>query len=528
MKLKIIALILILAVSLPCHASKLALVIGNGAYASGPLKNPPNDARDMAAVLQDLGFEVTVEIDTDRRRMLKVISRFGEKLKSSEVGLFFYAGHGVQVNGINYLIPTHSLIETEQDVEIEGVDMRRILGRMENAGTEVNLIFIDACRDNPYKKKFRSASRGLAVMRAPMGTFIAFATAPGDVAVDGFGSNSPFTKHLIRNMTRPNLPVETVLKEVRKGVLAETGNIQMPWQSSSLTGEYYFRIEGKVTISSEPTERMAPVGDKETVFWKSIERSDEPAMFQAYLDQFPKGTFAALARLKLDGLEKPETLVPPAIERELPTLVYCSEGNPEGFNPALHTANTTYDASSKTIFDRLIRYKPENTDLLPGLAKSWDISGDGRKYTFHLRRGVGFHQTRLFTPTRTFNADDVIFSFMRQHDPSHPFHNVSGGTYEYYDGMSMSQLVDRIEKKDDYTIIFHLKYPDSSFLANLAMDFCSIHSAEFAEKMLAAGTPEMVDQHPSGTGPFILMDYQEDNSIRYRANKEYWGGGAQN
>ncbi|KAB2890834.1 MAG: ABC transporter substrate-binding protein [Desulfobulbaceae bacterium] len=215
-----------------------------------------------------------------------------------------------------------------------------------------------------------------------------------------------------------------------------------------------------------------------------------------------------------------------ALDVQAKTLVYCSEGSPEGFNPAFYTAGTTFDATSKNIFSKLVEFERGTTKIVPGVAESWEISADGKEYTFHLRKGVKFHTTKTFTPTRDLNADDVIFSFMRQIDKNHPFYKVSGGTYEYSDGMEMPVLVKEIVKVDDNTVKFILTRPEAPMLANLAMDFASIHSKEYADKMMAAGTPEVIDQEPVGTGPFQFVAYQKDAVIRYKANPDYWMGKA--
>ncbi|WP_099825086.1 ABC transporter substrate-binding protein [Oceaniglobus indicus] len=205
------------------------------------------------------------------------------------------------------------------------------------------------------------------------------------------------------------------------------------------------------------------------------------------------------------------------------SLVYCSEGSPEGFDPALYTAGTTFDASSHPIYDHLTEFKVGTTEVLPGLAESWEVSEDGKTVTFNLRKGVKFHSNDQFTPTRDFNADDVIFSFDRQGNDDNPYNQVSGGTWEYYAGMSMPELVESIEKKDDYTVVFNLTRPEAPFLANMAMDFASIVSKEYADAMLEAGTPEMLNQAPIGTGPFTFQAYQKDAVIRYLRNDDYWG-----
>lgn len=208
------------------------------------------------------------------------------------------------------------------------------------------------------------------------------------------------------------------------------------------------------------------------------------------------------------------------------TLVFCSEGSPEGFNPQLYTAGTTFDATSVPVFNRLLEFERGATTIVPGLAERWEVSPDGLQYTFHLRKGVKFHATAEFKPTRDFNADDVLFSFLRQLDKNHPFHKISGGSYEYFDSMSMPALIKRIEKIDDHTVRFDLNRPEAPMLANLAMDFASIQSAEYAEAMLKAGKPETIDLKPVGTGPFQLVAYQKDAVIRFKANPDYWGGKA--
>ena len=207
------------------------------------------------------------------------------------------------------------------------------------------------------------------------------------------------------------------------------------------------------------------------------------------------------------------------------TLVYCSEGSPEGFDPALYTAGTTFDASSKTVYNRLVEFKIGTTETIPGVAESYTVSDDGTEYTFKIRPGVKFHTTEFFTPTRDLNADDVIFSFERQLKEDNAFNKyVEGASWEYFNGMSMPDLLKSIDKVDDMTVKFVLNRPEAPFVANMAMDFASILSKEYADSLAASGTQSDLNQKPVGTGPFQFVAYQPDAVIRYKANPDYWGG----
>jgi dipeptide transport system substrate-binding protein len=215
-----------------------------------------------------------------------------------------------------------------------------------------------------------------------------------------------------------------------------------------------------------------------------------------------------------------------AAAAEAKTLVFCSEGSPEGFNPQLFTAGTTFDASSRQIYNRLLQTERGTTTLQPALAEGVEVSDDGKTYTFHLRQGVKWQTAQGFTPSRDFNADDVVFSFERMRDPEHPYHKIGGGSYEYFSGSGLADLVTAVEKVDDHTVRFTLKNPDATFMPVLSQDFASILSAEYADQMMAAGTPDNVDHNPVGTGPFQLVNYQKDAVIRYQANPDYWEGKA--
>ncbi|ATF74301.1 ABC transporter substrate-binding protein [Pasteurella multocida] len=208
------------------------------------------------------------------------------------------------------------------------------------------------------------------------------------------------------------------------------------------------------------------------------------------------------------------------------TFVYCSEASPSYLSPVLGTDGATIDASGQAMFNGLTTFERGTTNVIPALAEKWDVSEDGKTYVFHLRKGVKFHSNKDFKPTRDFNADDVVFSFNRQLDPNHPYHKVSGGSYEYFIGMDMQNIIDKVEKVDDYTVKISLKVPNAPFLANLAMDFASIYSAQYADAMAKAKTPEKLDSAPIGTGPFEFVSYQKDSAVRYKVFENYWQGKA--
>jgi dipeptide transport system substrate-binding protein len=207
------------------------------------------------------------------------------------------------------------------------------------------------------------------------------------------------------------------------------------------------------------------------------------------------------------------------------TLVYCSEGSPENFYPAVNTTGTSFDAGSQ-IYDRIVDFERGSTKVVPGLAERWDMSADGTVYTFHLRGGVKWQSNRLFKPTRDFNADDILFSIERQWKGSHPYFNVTSSNHSYFNDMGMPSLLKSVEKVDDLTVRMTLNHPEAPFLSDLAMEYAGIQSKEYADAMMKAGTPEKIDQEPIGTGPFYLVQYQKDATIRYRAFAEHWAGKA--
>ncbi|MFH1985408.1 MAG: caspase family protein [Pseudomonadota bacterium] len=243
---------------------RTALVIGNSHYSDGLLKNPVNDATDIAAALKGLGFTVTLRLDADLRVMKDEIDNFGETLKKGGVGLFFYAGHGIQVGGVNYLIPVRAKISNERMVEYEALDVNRLLSSLDYAGNSLNIVMLDACRDNPLARSFRSAGRGLAIIsRTPQSTIISFSTGANQVAADGDGRNSPYTAAFLQSIKTPGLPVEQVFKSVRNKLVEDTQGRQEPAEYTTLRGDFYFVPHRGETENSPDTASTLPKSSPE-------------------------------------------------------------------------------------------------------------------------------------------------------------------------------------------------------------------------------------------------------------------------
>lgn len=230
-----------------------------------------------------------------------------------------------------------------------------------------------------------------------------------------------------------------------------------------------------------------------------------------------------LAGLSLAACTKNDSSTSEAaeIKKTEKTLVYCSEGSPSGLNPQITEDGTSINAQNP-YYNRLVTIERGKTNIIPDLAESWTVSKDQKTYTFKLRKDVKFHTTPNFKPTRNMNADDVLWSFNRQRLNDHPYHKVGGGNYLYFEAMEM-KIIQDIKKVDDYTVTFTLQKPDAVFLANISMEFASILSAEYADQMMKAKTPDKVDTQPVGTGPFIFRSYDKDSIIRYDANPEFYG-----
>lgn len=283
-------------------AKNYALLIGNAAYAMAPLDNPVHDATDFAKTLKDIGFETRVITDQDQQAMLQAIRDFAARIKDNDgIALFFFAGHGVQVDGENYLLPVGVPIRNEEEVKKNAVPANLVLRYLEDSKNRVNVVVLDACRNNPFIKTRSLKSRGLAPMDAPSGSLIAFSTAPGTEALDGIGRNGLYTKHLMANVKVPGLTVEQVFKRTREAVEIESekiaGKRQSPREESSLKGADMYFVPPPAAKSGADESAI------ELAYWNSIAHSESSADYESYLTQYPNGRFAELAKNRLQALK---------------------------------------------------------------------------------------------------------------------------------------------------------------------------------------------------------------------------------
>lgn len=318
------AIAMIGALAGAAHAStgkRVALVIGNSNYMHAPpLANPANDANDMAVTLRGLGFNVVEGKDLTRDAMTKKVREFTNLLRGADIGMLFYAGHGLQVDGENYLAPIDAKLLQDTDLDFEAVKLSFIQDQMERQ-TDTVLLFLDACRDNPLVKKIkgksRSISRGLAEVKSASGTLIAFATAPNDVALDGSGRNSPFTTALLENISRPNVEIQTMMTDVRQQVYTTTDEKQTPWINSSLLGRFYFLASDEpaepetikvVSVETEGASVSRSASKSEAAMaWDTVKDSESAEELRLFVLTYPNSFQAKVARLRISKLEERKT-----------------------------------------------------------------------------------------------------------------------------------------------------------------------------------------------------------------------------
>ncbi len=380
--LKLVAGLILTGISLSVATvqagNRVALIIGNADYSTATLRNPVNDANDMAATLNTLGFdEVMLETNVDAIGMNRALRKFGKMLNGAEIGLFFYAGHGLQVRGRNYLIPVGSDIAAEDEVPFRAVDAGQVLAKMESAGNPINLVFLDSCRDNPFARSWRGSSRGLAQMDSPKGSLVAYATAPGRTASDGEGRNGVFTGALINALKEPDIDIALVLRKVSREVRTQTDDQQVPWVSSSLAKEVVLNITAdkvEITVTPKPTD-SGGVSDMnaQTAFWSSITASDSPSDYDDYLKQWPNGVFAPLARRRLAALTDVKQNNPVKTTPSEQPVKSADRANPEILLAECRThfaakrLTSGVNGTALDCYNHVLEVFPGNRDALQGL-----------------------------------------------------------------------------------------------------------------------------------------------------------------
>jgi uncharacterized caspase-like protein len=297
---------------------RVAFVVGNAAYKNvAPLPNPAIDAKSMARVLRNVGFDVVEGVNLTRDAMTKKLLDFGKKAEGADVAVFFYAGHGIAIDGANYLLPVDADLKSEMDVKLGAAINVDLTLEQTMSDAKVKLVFLDACRDNPFAAKIRSAkatrsvnvATGLAEMKSGEGTLIAFATGPGQTALDGQeGTNSPFTRALIANIAQPSVEIQQAMTKVRAQVNEETNKNQLPWGHTNLIGAVYLNsaaapADGTAEAPNTPAVATGVASDVELEFWRSVKDSNKPEELNAYLTNYPNGTFKSLALARIASLQ---------------------------------------------------------------------------------------------------------------------------------------------------------------------------------------------------------------------------------
>lgn len=329
---------------------RLALVIGNATYKSSPLANPVNDARAMADKLRSLGFDVIQRENLKTREIGAVYREFRSKIQPGGTALVFYAGHGLQFKGQNYFPAVDSDINSEEDVPLQSLNLSQLLDNMEEAKAGVSLVFLDACRDNPFARRFRSATRGLAKVEAASGTLIFYATKPGSVAADGDGKNGTYTEALLAQMSEPGVPVELMHKKVINRVVGKTKGKQEPWAEGSLRGDFYFIFKGPTTVDIQNAL------DPDAEAWKAAEALNTASAYRAYLESYPDGRFAAGAKIKLSD---PNRLAAEKPAAKPPAEPIAQNFRPSGEDPESQFWAEVKGSGSREYYDAYLKQYPK-------------------------------------------------------------------------------------------------------------------------------------------------------------------------
>ena len=281
--------------------SRLALVIGNSAYRDAPLTNPGNDARAMAGLFGEAGFTVDARLDATRNGMMEAIERFGAAIRRPEIRqvVFYYAGHGVQLDWRNYLLPVDAVVDSADQVKQRCIDLNQLLLQLGAARDKTFIIILDACRNNPFGNTYQPEQRGLSQFDAPVGSLIAYATSPGNVASDGSGKNGLYTENLVRELSQRSTRIEDALKRVRLNVRLTSRGTQIPWETTSLESDVFIFKEGQKKLSEEELEQEI---EADVAEWGRIKSSKNAEDWVGYLRKFPNGRFAEIAQTRLARL----------------------------------------------------------------------------------------------------------------------------------------------------------------------------------------------------------------------------------
>lgn len=386
------------------HASALnglqrhALVIGNSAYQQGPLKNPRNDAKAIGTELEKTGFKVDLLLDKSRADMTAAITAYCQRLaKEKAVGLFYYAGHGVQLAWNNYLVPVDANIDKIDDIPNVTVDLRNLIGGLNQAKNPMNVIILDACRDNPFGTRLPVGNKGLSQFDAPPGSLLAYSTSPGNTASDGEGENGLYTEHLLREIRTPEAKIEDVLKRVRLGVRRKSQGQQVPWETTSLEEDFYFLPPKSVKeLSKQEIEKQFEI---ELAVWEKAKNATTPEPIVDYLVRYPNGRFAQLGSVTLDRIL--------AAQGEKKVEVVSSAANPNSKGSAVIDTNYKVgDSYSVLVRDTMTKVEMRRqTFTVTAITPEGVVINDGAIVLDALGNTVKGLGGRILTPVQYFPAE---------------------------------------------------------------------------------------------------------------------------
>lgn len=380
---------------------RVGLVIGNSRYGASPLRNPVNDAKAIAESLSSLGFSVDVLLDAGLKEMAAAIKKYGARVANEKaVGLFYYAGHGAQLAWRNFLIPVDAAIEHLEDLPKQCVELSLLLGALNKAANPMNIIILDACRDNPFGNRVLTEQKGLSQFDAPPSSLLAYATAPGNTASDGRGSNGLFTENLLREMRVPEAKLEDVFKRVRLNVRLQSSGQQVPWESTSLEDDFYFVPQGKARKESED-EQKRRFAEEQSV-WNQAENASSVQPLEAYLRKYPNGNFSQLAQARLDKML--------AAQGEKKAQIISSEKNPFSKGAANgggdYTLGDKFSHVVKDIYTELV--EREFTNVVTAVSERATEFNNGLRVIDLLGNEIKSYNPRFLSSAQFFPAEYFV------------------------------------------------------------------------------------------------------------------------